>query len=101
MKKALFTQVNDGVTYERGKVYADEVVAHLPAGDFEDTTDEVTEEVVAPVIDTTAEVVTAPVAELITEQDLLDHPEYTQAGLTVGDAKPVDNNKGDEIEVTE
>ena len=98
MKKALFTQVNDGVTYERGKVYADEVVAHLPASDFEDT-NEVAEtvEVIAPVVDTTND---APVATLITEQDLIDHPEYTQAGLTVGDAKPpVDDNKGDGVEV--
>lgn len=37
MKKALFTQVCDGITYERGKVYNDEEVAHLPATDFEDT----------------------------------------------------------------
>lgn len=97
MKKALFTQVNDGITYERGKVYADEVVAHLPASDFEDT-NEVAEtvEVIAPVIDTTNDVVKD---ELITEQDLIDHPEYTVAGLTVGDVKPVDDNKGGEVEV--
>lgn len=36
MKKAIFNVFCDGVTYEKGKIYADEAVAHVDATDFVD-----------------------------------------------------------------
>lgn len=95
MKRALFTFITDGVTYPVDTVYKDEDVAQCDPSNFENAGDATpaTEEVVADVEEVKAPEVTGDENKgdtnaWITEQDLIDHPEYTQAGLTVGDAKP-------------
>lgn len=54
-KKALFNISCDGISYERGKIYAAKDVAHLDPNDFEDAEVEVeeTKEEAKPKIDTT------------------------------------------------
>jgi len=72
MKKALYTIVSEGITYEKGGIYSDEEVKHLDPTDFEDT-------------DETSTVVADQKLEEVKDLDTEDKKEE----------EIVDDNKGD------
>lgn len=76
MKKAKYTIVSDGVTYEKGGVYSDEEVKHLDPTDFEDTEE-------------TATVVADQKIEEVKDLDTEEKEEVKEEEI-------VDDNKGDE-----
>lgn len=120
-KKALFNFISDGVTYEKGKIYSADAVAHLDQTNFEDTdgapnaTVENQEEVATNEVASTTTSDEDGVGEkkegvvvshnsddnkgaglddhkVITQEDLDTNPDYVALGLQVGDPIPADEN---------